>query len=56
MTCNTSGAFGCNITSVADNTFHVNKLWVGSLPNSSAGLPSGMLYYDGGTCTVKYVP
>ena len=56
MTCNTSGAFGSNITSVADNTFHVNKLWVGSLPLGVAGLSSGMLYYENTTCTVRYVP
>ena len=32
MTCNYSGAFGCNITSVAACTFHVNNLSVYNTP------------------------
>jgi hypothetical protein len=35
MSCNTSGAFGCNITSVAANTFHVNNLSIYDTPTTN---------------------
>jgi hypothetical protein len=36
MSCYNSGAFGCNITSVADNTFHVNNLSIYNTPTTSS--------------------
>lgn len=52
-----SGVYGCGITSSMSCAFHTNRLVVTQLPNSSAGLPSGALWYDPADGNrVKYVP
>lgn len=47
-------AGGQNMASVADDTLHCAKLAILSIPTSAAGLPSGMIWSDGGT--LKIVP
>jgi hypothetical protein len=57
MSCLYSGAFGCAITSQMSCAWHVNRLWIGQLPSSSVGLPSGAVWYDAAdNCRLKYVP
>ena len=59
-TCGCISAFiiGSDITANRDCATFVNNLSITQLPTSSAGLPSGSLYYDNsaGNCTIKYVP
>jgi hypothetical protein len=44
-----------NMASVADDTLHcANRLAILTIPTSAAGLPSGMIWSDGGT--LKIVP
>ena len=47
-------AGGQNMASVADDTLHCAKLAILGIPTSAAGLPSGMIWSDGGT--LKIVP
>jgi hypothetical protein len=48
---------GQSITTSCPNTTYVNCLSIVNLPSSSAGLPSGSIWYDGiDSCTIKYVP
>lgn len=52
-----SAVFGCNITTSMACALHTNRLVLTNLPNSSAGLPSGALWYDPADSNrVKYVP
>ena len=50
--CSYVGIFGCNIGSIAgcvnSNTFHVNKLYMDSVPNVTAigTCPNGTVYWD----------
>jgi hypothetical protein len=56
-TCANSGVFGCGITSSMSCAFHTNRIVVTQLPSSSAGLPSGAMWYDPAAGNVvKYVP
>jgi hypothetical protein len=56
-TCANSGVFGCGITSRMSCAFHTNRIVVTQLPSSSAGLPSGAMWYDPAAGNVvKYVP
>ena len=55
--CAYSGIYGCNITSVLACAFHANRYVATNLPDSSAGLPSGTLWYDPTDGNrVKYIP
>ena len=47
-------AGGQNLTSVADDTLHCARLAILQIPISAVGLPSGMIWSDGGT--LKIVP
>ena len=47
-------AGGQNMASVANDTLHCAKLAILGIPTSAAGLPSGMIWSDGGT--LKIVP
>lgn len=47
-------AGGQNLASVADDTLHCAKLAILGIPTSAVGLPSGMIWSDGGT--LKIVP
>ncbi len=47
-------AGGEGLSSVADDTLHCAKLAILGIPTSAAGLPSGMIWSDGGT--LKIVP
>jgi hypothetical protein len=52
-----SAVFGCGITTSMACAFHTNRLVLTNLPNSSAGLPSGAVWYDPADGNrVKYVP
>ena len=42
---NWAGIFGCDITAVADCTFHVNCLNAKDTPPYSAALPHGTIFY-----------
>ena len=43
---------GSNICAVAACTLHANCLWLGSLPTSSVGLPTGSIWVDAGAGNV----
>ena len=43
---------GSEICSVSSCTLHANKLWLGNLPTSSAGLPAGTVWNDIGTLRI----
>ena len=47
---------GVGITADRVCALHVNNLSIMNLPSSDVGLPSKSLWYDGATCTVKFVP
>jgi hypothetical protein len=52
-----SGVFGCCITTSMACALHTNRIVVTQLPSSSAGLPSGAMWYDPAAGNVvKYVP
>lgn len=52
-TCNYSGIFGCNITSVADHTFHINNLVIATTPVQDQNA-TAYLVRDTSTGIVKY--
>jgi hypothetical protein len=55
--CAYSAVYGCGITSSMACAFHTNRIVVTQLPSSSAGLPSGAMWYDSADSNrVKYVP
>jgi hypothetical protein len=51
-TCNCSMIIGNNITSNRLNTTFVNNLSIMNIPTSSAGLPAGSVWNDGGTLKI----
>ena len=42
---NWAGIFGCDITAVADCTFHVNCLNAKDTPLGASSLPAGSIFY-----------
>ena len=53
---NYAAVFGQGITTICDNYFHVNNMYVKNMPTACTGLVSGSLWYCTTDCIVRIIP